>query len=63
MRATAMSTKDIVTRIEGLQAVQQRNPPSSLEWQLASDALQPLFREMAKRQAANGGEQDWRNWK
>jgi hypothetical protein len=34
-----------------------------MEWQLASDALQPLFREMAKRQAANGGERNWRKWK
>jgi hypothetical protein len=63
MRPAAMLTSDIVARIGDLQAVQERNPPFSMEWQLASDALQPLFREMAKRQTANGGERNWRKWK
>ena len=63
MRPAAMPTTDIVARIGSLQTVQERNPPSSMEWQLASDALQPLFREMARRQTANCGERDWRKWK
>jgi hypothetical protein len=58
-----MPTSNIVAKIRSLQDVQKRNAPSSLEWQLASNALQPLFREMAKRQRANGGEGDWRKWK
>lgn len=31
------------------QAIQKHNPPSSLTWQVASKALQPLFAEMARR--------------
>lgn len=63
MRLSVIPTHKIVARVERLQAVQERNPPSSTEWQLASDALQPLFREMARRQKSNGGILDWRNWK
>jgi hypothetical protein len=58
----AGSTSALAARIEELGAVQERNPPSSAAWQAASDALQPLFREMASRQRANGGERDWRKW-
>lgn len=57
-----MTTELIVAEIERLQAVQRRNPPSSAAWQEASDALAPLFAEMARRQRVNGGKTDWREW-
>lgn len=46
-----MSTREIEDTIAELQAVQKRNPPTSKAWQDASDALQPLFAEMAERTA------------
>lgn len=57
-----MTTAELVQRIEALQDIQGRNRPTSAAWQAASDALAPLFAEMAARQAANGGERDWRKW-
>lgn len=36
-----------IDRIAALQEIQKRNSPTSSEWQLASEMLQPLFREMA----------------
>lgn len=57
-----MTTEQMVDEIERLQGVQRRNPPSSAAWQGASEALAPLFAEMARRQRANGGKTDWREW-
>jgi hypothetical protein len=31
------------------QKIQKRNPPHSLAWRLASEALQPLFADAARR--------------
>lgn len=45
-----MKTHEIEDLIAELQRVQKRNPPVSRAWQEASDALQPLFAEMAARQ-------------
>jgi hypothetical protein len=62
METKTMKTADLVAKIESLGTIQDSNPPSSAEWQLASENLQPLFAEMAQRQQANGGERDWHKW-
>lgn len=48
-RATALvlPVSSTIDRIAALQEIQKRNAPTSFEWQLASEMLQPLFREMA----------------
>ena len=46
---TDLETAQILHLIESLQDVQKKNPPSSEKWQEASKALEPLFKEMAKR--------------
>lgn len=47
-----LPVESILIKIERLQDIQKMNPPGSREWQAASDALQPLFAEMARRQEA-----------
>ena len=44
-----LKTHEIEDLISELQKVQKRNPPASKAWQDASDALRPLFAEMAAR--------------
>lgn len=46
-----MKSHEIEDLIAELQSVQKRNRPGSDAWQNASDALQPLFAEMAERTA------------
>lgn len=48
----SMNTTEVEDLIAELQGVQKRNRPGSAEWQAASDALQPLFAEMAERACA-----------
>jgi hypothetical protein len=43
------SSDDLVASIEKLQRVQRQNPPSSDDWINASECLEPLFAEMARR--------------
>ena len=50
MELKNFTTDEILGRIYKLQDVQRTNPPSSAAWLMASDALQPLFAEMARRQ-------------
>lgn len=45
-----LSTGKIVAEIHRHQTTQKRNPPTSQEWQDASEALAPLFDEMKRRQ-------------
>ena len=45
-----MTTQQLIDAIEALQEIQKRNPPHSAEWKAASEALAPLFAEMARRQ-------------
>jgi hypothetical protein len=59
---TEVTTAKLVQRIEEMQTIQKRNPPTSEVWQLASATLDLLFAEMANRQAANGSELNWRKW-
>jgi hypothetical protein len=47
-----MNTSQILSRIQELQTVQKRNSPKTSAWQAASEQLQPLFAEMARRQNA-----------
>jgi hypothetical protein len=58
-----METNVLMARIAALQEVQKRNPMECDVWKAASVELAPLFAEMAKRQALNNGEPNWRNWK
>ncbi len=50
------STASILERVEALQTIQKTNPSASFEWKTASDELQPLFAELAKRQKAGDEE-------
>jgi hypothetical protein len=43
---------ELLGMIEAQQAIQMANSPKTKVWQDASDALQPLFAEMASRQKA-----------
>ena len=45
-----ISTETLLKHIAALQDVQKRNPCNSAAWQAASQRLQPLFAEMARRQ-------------
>jgi hypothetical protein len=48
----SMLTSEVEDLIAELQGVQKRSRPGSPEWQAASNALQPLFTEMADRTRA-----------
>jgi hypothetical protein len=50
MNTQDMTTEAILARIAELQEIQKRNSSKSKAWQDASDELQPLFAEMAKRE-------------
>lgn len=55
--AVFLATKteeQLLTAIRAQQAIQKRNPPSSVAWESASRALSPLFREMALRHPGKG---------
>lgn len=56
-------TSWIVRDIARHQATQKAEPMDSPEWKKASRDLKPLFAEMARRQADNAGELDWKKWK
>ena len=45
-----MNTPDLLETIGRLQNIQKAHPPTHPEWIKASTHLQPLFREMARRQ-------------
>ena len=45
-----VATADILASISKLQERQKRCPPTSTEWEQASESLAPLFAEMARRQ-------------
>ena len=62
MSVKQLKTATIVDRIARLGETQERFPPTSDMWHLASTELAPLFAEMARRQKANGNEGDWRQW-
>lgn len=63
MDADKVPTSWIVKEIESHQAMQKAHGPDSEMGKIASKELAPLFKLMAKRQAENGGESDWRKWK
>ncbi|HKO88757.1 MAG TPA: hypothetical protein VJU83_09615 [Burkholderiales bacterium] len=44
---------EILAEIERLQRIQKTNHPSTAAWLSASEQLQPLFAEMAKRTKHN----------
>jgi hypothetical protein len=50
MDMSSVDTKELLSRIEQLQAIQKRSRSTSAEWIEASNDLKPLFEEMAKRQ-------------
>ena len=58
-----LPTAALVELIEKQQTAQKRSPSTkAIGWQVASQMLAVLFPEMARRQAANGGELDWQKW-
>jgi len=44
------STEDLTAQIAELQAIQKTHRPTTPAWQTASELLEPLFEEMARRQ-------------
>lgn len=50
MQLKSRPTTQLLHSIDEQQAIQKRNPPTSVAWQSASRALKPLFAEMARRQ-------------
>jgi len=51
---TNNETKQAALRyIDGLQAIQKANPPTSLEWLKASKELNAMFKMMASMTASN----------
>ncbi len=61
-RENTMTTAELVKEIQLLQNIQKTLHHSHPEWKKASEQLAPRFAEMARRQAANGGELDWQKW-
>ena len=47
-----ITTEQLQSNIEALQAIQMRNSPKTAKWQKASEFLAPMFVEMARRQKA-----------
>ncbi len=59
----ALPTAELVKMIEKQQTAQKRAASTqAIGWKVASEMLAVLFPEMARRQAANGGELDWQKW-
>jgi hypothetical protein len=54
MDLQAMSTAELLGRIESLQAIQKTHGSKTPAWQNASELLQPCFAEMARRTANSG---------
>lgn len=46
-----VTESELLEWITAQQNVQRRNPPTSVAWRTASERLQPLFAEMARRQS------------
>jgi hypothetical protein len=56
-------TSWLVKNIEINQDIQKHCKMDSREWKAASRDMAPAFKEMARRQADNAGEPDWKKWK
>lgn len=62
---TEAPTSDLaaeIARFQKVQAQANRRREFSHADDIGQKILAPLFAEMARRQAANGGEPDWKKW-
>lgn len=54
MNLQNLPVSKVLEMIAKYQGIQRVNPPSSSAWLMASENLQPLFSEMARRQEKKG---------